>query len=224
MEIKPEIFSLGQLQISTLMSSLNRSYSLEWSWSQMLKLDTSTSTPHQGFQHFQEIRKCDVSWLMEVWNNLLNERIKEWRIQTTGRSSFCWCEAVDVIMRLGDSIYGNVLDHEDALAEFYSAQQKDDESCSAWSFRLEKILNTAVRLGKVSTRSTNGMKQHLEDFCGNLNRQRRQPSDPVICCKCGQEEHIAVGCRVRVDHLNTGWSNLGDKDVTKDGKVPFTKN
>ena len=25
-------------------------------------------------------------------------------------------------MRLGDSIYGNVLDHEDALAEFYSVQ------------------------------------------------------------------------------------------------------
>ena len=70
-------------------------------------------------------------------------------------------------------------------------------TCSAWSFRLEETLNTAVRLRKVSTRSTNGMKQHHEDLCGNLNRQRRQPSDPVICYKCGQEEHIAVGCRFK---------------------------
>ena len=33
---------------------------------------------------------------------------------------------------------GMCLDHEDALAEIYSAQQKDDESCSAWSFRLKE--------------------------------------------------------------------------------------
>ena len=55
-------------------------------------------------------------------------------------------EAANVIMRLGvsasidevlhkmDSIYGNVLEKEDVLAEFYSARQKDDESCSAWSW------------------------------------------------------------------------------------------
>lgn len=76
-----------------------------------------------------------------------------------------------------DSIYGNVLEKEDVLAEFYSARQKDDESCSAWSCRLEEILNTAVKLGKVLPRNTNemlktmfykGMRRELKDLCGYL--------------------------------------------------------
>lgn len=56
------------------------------------------------------------------------------------------------------------------------------------------------------------------------NPQWKQQSDPVICYKCGQEGHIALGCRVRLDHLNARWSNPGDKDLTKGTKVPFTKN
>ena len=314
--------------------------------------------PPPRISTFSGDKKSDVSydlWKYEVICLMKESKTEESILQAVRRS--VRGEAANVIMRLGvgasihdilhkmDSIYGNVLEQEDVLAEFYSAQQKDDESCSAWSCRLEEILNTAVRLGKVSTRSTNdmlrtmfykGMKQHLKDLCGYLyhsihdfdmlrvevrkiemdhptkstldkpkqataksatvskpdtsfdekfealqaqinqlqsqhqynkppfqgnkqrpayqkgrkgrsnrgqgytyrnpepsadpsvhtpmNRQRRQPSDPVICYKCGQEGHIAVGCRVRVDHLNTGWSNPGDKDLTKDDQVPFTKN
>ena len=58
-------------------------------------------------------------------------------------------EPANVMMRLGpacsieeillkfDSIYGNVLGTEDILAEFYSARQKSDEDCAAWSVRLK---------------------------------------------------------------------------------------
>uniref|UniRef100_A0A8W8JGL6 CCHC-type domain-containing protein n=1 Tax=Magallana gigas TaxID=29159 RepID=A0A8W8JGL6_MAGGI len=52
------------------------------------------------------------------------------------------------------------------------------------------------------------------------NPQWKQQSDPVICYKCGQEGHIALGCRVRLDHLNARWSNPRDKGLTK---APRTK-
>lgn len=78
-------------------------------------------------------------------------------------------EVVNVIMRLGvsvfidevfykmDSIYGNVLEKEDVLVEFYSVRQKDDEFCLVWSCCLEEILNIVVKLGKVFFRNINEM-------------------------------------------------------------------
>lgn len=98
-------------------------------------------------------------------------------------------EVVNVIMRLGvsvfidevfykmDSIYGNVLEKEDVLVEFYSVRQKDDEFCLVWSCRLEEILNIVVKLGKVFFRNINemlkimfykGMRREFKDFCGYL--------------------------------------------------------
>lgn len=316
--------------------------------------------PQPRISIFSGDRKSDVSydlWKYEVTCLMKESKSEETVLQTIRRS--VRGEAANVIMRLGvsasidevlhkmDSIYGNVLEKEDVLAEFYSARQKDDESCSAWSCRLEETLNTAVKLGKVLPRNTNemlktmfykGMRRELKDLCGYLyhsihdfdlfrvevrkiemehpakttadkpkqalakgatvsktdtsvdekfeelqaqinqlqsqqqyyrppfpgNRQRpafqrgrrghpssrgqpgytyrmpahpigpsaprptnpqwKQQSDPVICYKCGQEGHIALGCRVRLDHLNARWSNPRDKDLTKGTKVPFTKN
>ncbi|XP_062606590.1 paraneoplastic antigen Ma3 homolog [Saccostrea cucullata] len=266
-------------------------------------------------------------------------------------------EAAKVIMRLGvgvsvqeilcklDSIYGNVLEKEDILAEFYSAKQKDDETCSAWSCRLEDILCKAMKMGKVQNSAANemlrtmfykGLRHDLKDICGHLyhsindfdklrveirkietehpaqgkvkskpaiakagvsqpettstldskfealqaqinqlrttqesyynppsygsrNFRGKQPyqrgrrqfsgrgrvytprmpeprvsdvdqgqqmprrSGSVVCYKCGQEGHIAVGCRVRVDHrrnLNYRWPNPGDKGLADNTVVP----
>ena len=98
-------------------------------------------------------------------------------------------EAATVLMRLGpdilvqdviakfDSIYGNVLETEDILAEFYSAKQKDTEDCAAWSMRLEDLINKAITKGKVSPASANemlrtmfykGLRQDLRDISGHL--------------------------------------------------------
>ncbi|XP_062566718.1 uncharacterized protein LOC134229024 [Saccostrea cucullata] len=98
-------------------------------------------------------------------------------------------EPANVLMRLGpvstieeilqkfDSIYGNVLGTEDILAEFYSARQKSDEDCAAWSVRLEELLNQAVKKGKISPANANdmlrtmfykGLRQELKDISGHI--------------------------------------------------------
>lgn len=77
------------------------------------------------------------------------------------------CEATTVIMRSGvsvtvqeimsklDSIFENVLEKEDILAAFYSVKQRNDETCSAWSCRLEEILCKAK--GRVQDQTANEM-------------------------------------------------------------------
>lgn len=269
-------------------------------------------------------------------------------------------EAAKVIMRLGvganvqeilsklDSIYGNVLEKEDILAEFYSAKQRDDETCSAWSCRLEEILCKAMKMGRVQDQAANemlrtmfykGLRQDLKDISGHLyhsitdfdelrveirkietehpvqsrskpkpatvksgisqvdststldtkfedlqaqinqmktsyssyyrppsygfNNYRGRPSfqrgqrgfsghgrgytprmpeprvtdvDPrqqmppstnsTVCYRCGQEGHIAIGCRVRIDHrrnLNYRRPNSGDKGPAGIDMVPSTR-
>lgn len=76
-----------------------------------------------------------------------------------------------------DSIFGNVLEKEDILAEFYSAKQRDDETCSAWSFRLEEILCKAMKMARVQDQAANemlrimfykGLRQDLKDISGHL--------------------------------------------------------
>lgn len=98
-------------------------------------------------------------------------------------------EVVIVLMRLGfdifvqdvivkfDSIYGNVLETEDILVEFYSAKQKDIEDCVVWSMRLEDFINKVIIKGKVSLSSVNemfrimfykGFRQDFRDIFGYL--------------------------------------------------------
>lgn len=270
-------------------------------------------------------------------------------------------EPANILMRLGsidiieeilhkfDSIYGNVMEAEDILAEFYSAKQRDDENCAAWSVRLEDLVTKAVRKGKVSPTLTNdmlrtmfykGLREDLKDISGHLyhntydfdrlrvairkielehkpvakpskhatakaatctstsdtsadrfsemqsqldqltaqvmqlsqnpqtsqysqmprqsyqrgrrafrgyrtSQSPRMPSAPlpandvnpapsavqqdkVICYRCHQEGHIAVGCRVRLDHqkaqhLNFNRSNPGARGLAAPRQGPLTR-
>lgn len=296
-------------------------------------------------------------WKYEVTCLMKESQSEEALLQAIRRS--VKGEAAKVIMRLGvgasveeilfklDSIYGNVLEKEDILAEFYCAKQREDETCSAWSCRLEEILCTALRLGKVQNYSVNemlrtmfykGLRQELKDVCGHLyhtisdfdrlrveirkiesertvqiksskgkqgtvkaaissktdssdddklkdlqaqinqlkamqqpyymppaqkpygnkgkqsfqkgkkgkhsnkgysypmpearstaacpdDQQSSHRSDQIICYRCGQEGHIAIGCRVRVDHkkdLNFRLPNPGDKGLAEGRTVPPT--
>lgn len=86
-------------------------------------------------------------------------------------------DIIEEILHKFDSIYGNVMEAEDILAEFYSAKQRDDENCAAWSVRLEDLVTKAVRKGKVSPTLTNdmlrtmfykGLREDLKDISGHL--------------------------------------------------------
>lgn len=76
-----------------------------------------------------------------------------------------------------DSIYGNVLEKENILTEFYSAKQRDNETCFAWSCRLEEILCKAMKMDKVQDQAANeiprtvfykSLSQDLKDISGHL--------------------------------------------------------
>ena len=327
------------------------------------KTPTPFYKPPLRLSVFSGDKKSDVSydlWKYEVICLMKEAESMETVLQSIRRS--VKGEAAHVVMRLGvsasvdeilhkfDSIYGNVMEKEDVLAEFYSAKQREDETCSAWSCRLEEILNRAMMIGKVQSHASNemlrtmfykGMRQDLKDICGYLyhsihdfdilrievrkietehpsktvssqskvkqgmaknaivkqksdveddrfealqaqinqlktqqeyyqppsqgsyfNKRGRQPyvrgnrqqfrgrgrgyshrlpepksfqtsseesiqkSDNTTCYRCGQEGHIAIGCRVRLDHkksLNFRLPNPGDKDLAERGNVPQTR-
>lgn len=258
-------------------------------------------------------------------------------------------DIIEEILHKFDSIYGNVMEAEDILAEFYSAKQRNDENCAAWSVRLEDLVTKAVRKGKVSPTLTNdmlrtmfykGLGEDLKDISGHLyhntydfdrlrvairkielehkpvakpskhatakaatctstsdtsadrfsemqsqldqltaqvmqlsqnpqtsqysqmprqsyqrgrrafrgyriSQSPRMPSAPlpandvnpapsavqqnkVICYRCHQEGHIAVGCRVRLDHqkaqhLNFNRSNPGARGLAAPRQGPLTR-
>ena len=79
----------------------------------------------------------------------------------------------------------------------------------------------------------NNLEDEVEDTiigCQNPNHSkqvvRNQNRNLTIPHACGQEGHIAVGCRVRLDHkksLNFGLPNPGDKDLAERGNVPQTR-
>ena len=81
----------------------------------------------------------------------------------------------DIIQKL-DSIYGSVDKKEEVLAEFYGSRQRNDETVTSWSCRLESIIGKAVDKGLVERKQVDGMlhsmlwtglKTSLKDISGH---------------------------------------------------------
>lgn len=64
---------------------------------------------------------------------------------------------VQEILSKLDGIFGNVATGESVLQEFYTAEQRQDESVAAWGLRLEEILEKAVVKGHVKSEEKNNM-------------------------------------------------------------------
>ncbi len=62
----------------------------------------------------------------------------------------------DILHKL-DACFGMVLEGQSILAEFYNAPQKVGEDVAYFANRLESLIHTAVRLGKVASNSVNEM-------------------------------------------------------------------
>lgn len=81
----------------------------------------------------------------------------------------------EIIQKL-NSIYGVVESKEELLAEFYRAKQRDDETVTSWSCRLEDILGKAADKGLVRRQDMDsmlrsmlwtGLKTPLKDISGH---------------------------------------------------------
>ena len=57
---------------------------------------------------------------------------------------------VDNLLAKLDSIYGMAEVRESVLAQFYGARQREDETVSNWTCRLEDLLTKAVKFGRVN--------------------------------------------------------------------------
>ena len=84
--------------------------------------------------------------------------------------------SVEEIIQKLDSIYGNVDKKEELLAEFYGSRQREDESVTSWSCRLEGIIGQAVERGLVRRQEVDdmlhsmlwtGLKTSLKDISGH---------------------------------------------------------
>ena len=84
--------------------------------------------------------------------------------------------SVDDILHKLDSVYGSIEKKEELMAGFYGARQREDESVSAWSCRLESILGKAIERGIVQRTEVDGMlhsmlwtglKTSLKDISGH---------------------------------------------------------
>ena len=64
---------------------------------------------------------------------------------------------VQEILSKLDGIFGNVATGESVLQEFYTAEQRQDETVAAWGLRLEEILQKAVVKGHVKSEEKNNM-------------------------------------------------------------------
>ncbi|VDI23024.1 Hypothetical predicted protein [Mytilus galloprovincialis] len=65
--------------------------------------------------------------------------------------------SVEEVIHKLDSIYGNVDKKEELLAEFYGSRQKEDETVTSWSCRLESLMGQAVERGIVGRQDVDGM-------------------------------------------------------------------
>ena len=85
-------------------------------------------------------------------------------------------KTIDDLLATLDSVYGNVDNKEQILAEFYSARQKDDEDVTTWSNRLQEILGRAVEKQLIMPKEVNnmihnmlytGLRPELKDVSGH---------------------------------------------------------
>lgn len=77
---------------------------------------------------------------------------------------------VEEILSKLDGIFGNVATGESVLQEFYTAEQRQDESVATWGLRLEEILQKAVVKGHV--KSEENTKSLRNKFWRSLRSDR----------------------------------------------------
>lgn len=132
-------------------------------------------------------------------------------------------EASRVLMRLNpkagiaeilakfDSVYGVVESKESMLAEFYSARQKEEESTTEWSCRLEDILAKVEEMHSISSAEANKM------LCSMLWTGLRQDLKDITAYKFDTIKDF--------DELRTEIRKVekGRKEVKKEVKTSVTK-
>ena len=83
---------------------------------------------------------------------------------------------IDQVLTKLDSIFGNIANKEELMAEFYGARQKEDEDITSWSCRLEDIIGRALAKGLVQQTEVDrmlhnmlwtGLRQQLKDISGH---------------------------------------------------------
>ena len=70
-------------------------------------------------------------------------------------------KTIDDLLVTLDSVFGNVDNKEQILAEFYSARQKDDEDVTTWSNRLKTILGRTMEKQLVLPTEVNTMLHNM---------------------------------------------------------------
>ena len=97
-----------------------------------------------------------------------------------------------------ETYFGVVDEKETIMSEFYNARQKDDEDVSAWSSRLEGILDKAIYMGKVSNIQADsmlhdmlwkGLKHPLKDI-SHYEKERHTTFDKLrVALRRIEKEH-----------------------------------
>ena len=147
-------------------------------------------------------------------------------------------EAARIVMRLGskvtidgiieklECVYGEVEAEDVLLTEFYSARQKDSEDVSAWSCRLENLLDKAMS-DETSSKDKNkllrimfwsGLREDMKDITGYLfesNKDYDQLRGAVRRIEQGhkrrQEEHTSTNKQpASCKAIASGSSQLSD--------------
>lgn len=109
--------------------------------------------------------------------------------------------SVEEIVAKMDSIYGIIDNKEILLAQFYSARQKEDETVSDWSCRLEDLLNKAIQKGEVNKKDANkmlctmfynGLRPALKDISGHKYDQIHNFDELRVALRIIEQDHIPV--------------------------------
>ena len=83
------------------------------------------------------------------------------------------------IIKKLEEIYGNVRTGENLVKDFYSATQREKESCSAWGVRIEALFQRAVETGELEeARRDSKLK---ERFWRGLKSEKLKMSTRVSC-------------------------------------------
>lgn len=137
-------------------------------------------------------------------------------------------EAGRIAMRLGpnapvtrlleklEGVYGTVERGESLLADFYSAQQGDEESVVMWGCRLEDMLDKAKRKGHVTSSSIDEMLR--TKFWLGLQPQLKDKSRHLFD-KCKTFDNIRVQLRIIEHEQKVQQGGTIVKDTKKTGQV-----